>query len=242
VSQRAAELSRTRIDPRPNRGQSRLTVVRVGGNVKRPLFVALIPLLVLAVLLSPSAGATGGNRTSLVSPPAVGNPNPARYIISYRIPGWVAYPPTRLAPYISSITDLENTSFHGLGVSVETAARGWHDRGSTAQSLFIFLLAFSGTPHGSSLGQLVAAAVNASIDSVCEGATGSPAVSILPLPSIPGGRLGRCAGSGVFPPEVAVFGRANILALGLSKGATPETVTDALAMQFRALQKTTSPG
>ncbi len=217
-------------------------MVWVGGNVKRLLFVALIPVLVLAVLLSPSAGATGGNRTSLVSPPAVGNPNPARYIISYRIPGWVAYPPTRLAPYISSITDLENTSFHGLGVSVETAARGWHDRGSTAQSLFIFLLAFSGTPHGSSLGQLVAAAVNASIDSVCEGATGSPAVSNLPLPSIPGGRLGRCAGSEVFPPEIAVFGRANILALGLSKGATPETVTDALAMQFRALQKATTRG
>jgi len=136
------------------------------------------------------------------------------------------------------VNDLKNTLDPVLtqaDLTPEVAGEGWHYAGSEANSVLIYLVAATRTTGDSSIYRAPERTVVVGVDAACESGTGHRPVSVVPLPSVPGGRLATCRGGEQFPPTVAAFRRANVTAYVLTREVTTATAVAAADDQYRAL-------
>jgi hypothetical protein len=189
------------------------------------LFALSVPLLLL-VLLSPAAAAAGNSTID-------------RFIIANPLRGWQPLPAAQQHSLVSSLARQAAAAASGTNLKTAVAAEGWQDP-TTATSLFeIILVGFSSGPPDQSGAQEAKGAAGSDAAAYCTGATGSPPLTDLPLPSIPGSHQVVCrkAPNGTSPTAVT-WARANLLAT-LANNTLTLRQLDAIALaQYRAMPTT----
>ena len=75
---------------------------------------------------------------------AAGSPSLDRYIVTDPVSGWLPLSSDALNSTVDSIQRTEQAAIGSAGVTIDTAAEGWHDPAVTTNSVLVILVRVSG--------------------------------------------------------------------------------------------------
>jgi hypothetical protein len=203
----------------------------MGVDRGRRLLRSLIGVLAFVGLMVVGSSAADAGQNSAL----------AAQIITDPIPGGIAFSATVDNSQADSVLQAEQGVSQQYGYRVAVAIAGWHLPSSVKKFTMVVLLGFTLPNSSSSASEIAAFARSASSSgssTFCVGATGEPAVSNTPAPSLPNSHQVRCSPASGKTVVAVVFAKGSVLAIIDSDVADQAQLLTVAKAQYQELTST----